>query len=145
MKRRNAVGNAFSVAVVSRLLTALVIVICSNFGSVPSLEHPGLAAPYHHDVRDDLLPSIQKTAADFSDFTAEFHESLPKDWSGKLIGPDPGAGGRKNRAQRAAGPGLQQGSHLSRNGLSLLSPEDKHKPWGHAAQAQELEHPFSQI
>ena len=37
---------------------------------------------------------------------------------------------------------MQMGSHLSRNGLSLLIPEDKHTPKDHVEQALLLEHPF---
>ena len=57
--------------------------------------------------------------------------------------PQPAERTHQCRSQRDAGIGLQMGSHLSRNGLSLLVPEDKHTPKEHAEQALSLEHPFA--
>ena len=82
-------------------------------------------------------------AHEFRDLTCEFDEYLPEEWTNKLVGADPGAGGRKNRSERAAAIGLQQGTHLSKNGLSLLILEDRSKgPLDHVCQAMELDHPF---
>ena len=68
-------------------------------------------------------------------------------WEGLLVGPDPGAKGRQNRAQRAASLGVQQGTHLSKNGMEMLIPDNNPKgsmltPEAHVAIAKLLEHPF---
>ena len=64
-----------------------------------------------------------------------------------LVGPDPGAQGRLNRAQRAASLGVQQSTHLFKNCMKMLIPDDNPKgsmlkPKEHVSKAKALEHPF---
>ena len=142
--RRNAIGNTSAVPVTIRLLYALTQALTvPGSGAFPQWSSSVLTAPYHHDCLDDLIPLVHETARDFHDLTSDFLNLLPKDWAPGPIGPDPGAGGRRNRSQRSAATGLQMGSHLSRNGLPLLIPEDEQSPQDHVLQALELEHPFS--
>ena len=112
-QRRNAVGNAFAVPVIRRILTGLCVALQTRQAtSVTSRPGPSnmisnwsnnsLAAPFHPDVLDDLWPQFGELAEEFKDLTEEFDAWLPEEWSGKLVGPDPGAGGRKNRSERAA-------------------------------------------
>ena len=88
--------------------------------AMPAYSDPDLMAPYKHDVLDDILPEAASIAESFSDLTYDVDEYIQGKWNSTLVGPDPGAGGRKNRSQRAAALGTQLGGHLSRNGLSLL-------------------------
>ena len=128
-QRRNSVGNAFAVPVIARLLTSLILMLCIKpTGSLALWRDDNLACPYRHDVLDDLLPAVACECQGFADLTCDFEDFLPQEWSDCLVGPDPGAGGRKNRAQRSAALGLQIGSHLSRNGLNLLVPEEIQAP-----------------
>ena len=103
---------------------------------------PGLAAPFHPDVLDDLWPKCVELATEFSDLGEDFDLFLPQCWKGCLVGADPGAGGRKNRSERAASMGLQQGTHLSRNGLQMLIPEAIQDVELHVRLARGLDHPF---
>ena len=52
-----------------------------------------------------------------------------------LMGADSGASARKSRSQRAAGIGAQFGTHLSRNGLSMLIEDHSPDPTSHVAVA----------
>ena len=72
-KRKNAVGNAFAVPVIARLLTALVMTI--NFpkaGAFPAWSDPALLAPYKHDTLDDLLPEAALLAQEFQSIASRF-------------------------------------------------------------------------
>ena len=106
-----------------------------------------MPSPFYPDVLDDLFPSAMQLADEYSDLTAEFDDFTGPEWKACLVGPDPGAKGRLNRAQRAASLGVQQGTHLSRNGMKMLIPDDKPKgsmltPKAHVEIAKLLEHPF---
>ena len=59
------------------------------------------------------------------------------------MGPDPGAGGKKNRTKRTAAIGVQKNTHLSRDGLQLLIPEPRLGPQEHVDAAHKLLHPFA--
>ena len=72
-----------------------------------------------------------------------FDAYLAPHWHGDLVGPDPGAGGKKNRTQRTAAMGVQKNTHLSRDGLQLLIPEPRLGPLEHVDAAQKLLHPFA--
>ena len=67
-------------------------------------------------------------AANYRDMVSEFDDYLEPHWHGGLVGPDPGAGGKKNRTQRTAAIGVQKNTHLSRDGLQLLIPEPRLGP-----------------
>ena len=143
-RRRNAVGNAFAVPVVRRILQALVVAHWSKGSKGMEMwADTQLAAPYHPDILDDILPRAQSIAAEFQDLTCKFDQFLPEEWNMKLVGADPAAGGRKNRSERAAAVGIQQGTHLSRNGLEMLIPLGLTSPLDHVDMATNLEHPFT--
>ena len=56
-KRRNAVGDGFTVPVISRILVSLCFALETNqAGAMAMWKDPNLAAPFHDDVLDDLLP-----------------------------------------------------------------------------------------
>ena len=79
-KRRNAIGNAFAVPVVRRILQALVVAHWSTSSQGMGMwQDTELAAPYHPDVLDDILPHAQRIAAEFQDLTEEFHQLLPQE------------------------------------------------------------------
>ena len=119
-RRRNAIGNAFAVPVTARLLYALALSLTvTTSDAFPLWGDKDLPAPYHHDCLDDLLTPIRDVSSKYSDLCCEFDEYIPSERTTKLVGPDPGAGGRKNRSQRAAATGMQAGTHISKNGLSL--------------------------
>ena len=59
-----------------------------------------------------------------------------------MIGADPSAIGRKSRSQRAAGTGIQLGTHLARNGPSMLIEDQSLSPEDHVEAARALEHPL---
>ena len=99
-----------------------------------------LAAPYCHDVLDDVFTEASFIANCYKDLVSEFEDYIAPHWHGDLVSP--GAGGRQNRTQRAAAIGVQQNTHLSRDGLQLLIPEPHLDPQEHVAQAQKLLHPF---
>ena len=62
-QRRNAVGNAFAVPVVRRILQALVVAHWStSFQGMGMWQDIELAAPYHPDILDDILPQAQRIA-----------------------------------------------------------------------------------
>ena len=68
-------------------------------------------------------------------------------WQDRLIGLDPAATGKQNRTQRATSLDNQLGTHLSKNGLDMVIPDDKPKgsmytPEEHVLLAKELTHPF---
>ena len=72
-RRRNAVGNAFAVPVVRRILQALVVAHWSKGSKGMEMwADTQLAAPYHPDILDDILPHTQSIAAEFQDLTCEF-------------------------------------------------------------------------
>ena len=143
-QRRNAVGNAFAVPVIRRILQALMVAHWSTSSQGMGMwQDKELAAPYHPDILDDICPLAQKIAEEFQDLTEEFDLFLPKEWSRKLVGAEPGAGGRKNRSERAAAVGIQQGTHLSRNGLEMLIPIGLTSPIDHVDLASKAEHPFT--
>ena len=79
-------------------------------------------APYIHDTLDDILPEAALIAGEFHDLGNAFDSYISGVWTHTLVGPDPGAVGRKNRSQRAAALGTQLGGHLSKNGMPLLIP-----------------------
>ena len=55
-QRRSAIGNAFAVPVVTRLLLALTMVVrAEGLSAFPSWADRNLAAPYRHDVLDDIF------------------------------------------------------------------------------------------
>ena len=125
------------------MLTSLILMLCTKpTGAWALWGDASLAGPMRHDILDDLLPAVAAKSQMYRDLTAAFDNFLPQEWTGKLVGPDPGAGGRKNRAQRSAALGLQTGSHLSRNGLNLLVSEEIQNPLGHVKAARLLHHPF---
>ena len=114
-QRRNAIVNAFAVPVVTRLLLALTMVVRGEGPSAfPSWTDRNLAAPYRHDVLDDIFAEASFLAKSYEDMVSEFDAYLAPHWYGDLVGPDPGAGGKKNRTQRTAAIGVQKNTHLSR-------------------------------
>ena len=102
-----------------------------------------LAAPYRHDVLDDGFTGASFIASSYRDLVTEFEDYVEPYWHGGLVGPDSGAGGRKNRTQGSAAIGIQENTHLSRDGLQLLIPEPRLDPQEHVAQVQRLLNPFS--
>ena len=66
------------------------------------------SAAFYPDVLDDLFLSALALASEYSDLTSEFDDFMGPKWKESLVGPDPGAQGRLNRAQRAASLGVQQ-------------------------------------
>ncbi len=99
--RRNAVGNAIAVPVLSRLilamLMALKLVPAVGTPKFPQWADPSLPCPYFRDVADDLLVEAESLAAPFADLTSAFDAYWGGD-SAALVGADAGAMGRKNRA-----------------------------------------------
>ena len=144
-RRRNAVGNAFEVPVIARIFIALCACLEAPKTSAFSMWlDPALPAPYYPDVLDDVFPTALELASEYSDLTSEFDLFMGPDWKHCLVGPDPGAKGRQHRAQRAASLGVQQGTHLSQNGMQMLIPDDKPKgsmltPCEHVAKARVFE------
>ena len=111
---------------------------------------PALHSPFYPDVLDDLFPSALALASEYSDLTSEFDAFMGPKWEASLVGPDPGAQGRLNRAQRAASLGVQQGTHLSKNGMKMFIPDDNPKgsmlkPKEHVSKSKALEHPFQAL
>ena len=102
-----------------------------------------LAAPYRHDVLDDVFAEASFIASSYRDLVTEFDDHVEPHRHGGLVGPDPGAVGKKSRSQRTAAIGVQQNTHLSRDGLQLLIPEPRLGPQEHVAQAHKLLHPFA--
>ena len=143
-QRRNAVGNVFAVQVITRLIMGLALVVKGEATSAfPMWADRQLAAPYRHDVLDDVFTEAAFIANSYRDLTTEFDDYIEPHWHGGLVGPDPEAGGRKSRTQRTAAIGVQQNTHLSRAGLQLLIPEPRLGPQEHVALARTLLHPFS--
>ena len=61
MKRRNAVGNAFAVPVISRLFIALIMALkIPSSSAFPIWSGMNRTQPYIHDVLDDILPKAQE-------------------------------------------------------------------------------------
>ena len=140
-QRRNAIGNAFAVPVITRLLVALTMVVRGEGTSAfPMWADRQLAAPYRHDVLDDIFTEASLIAANYRGRAAEFDDYVEPHWLGGLVGPDHGAGGKKNRTQRTAAIGVQQNTHLSRDGPQLLIPEPRLGPQEHVAAAHKLLH-----
>ena len=75
-------------------------------------EDQSLPAPFPPDVIDYLFGEALVIANGFQDLVQEFDDAN-SDWAGSLVGADPSAIGRNNRGQRAAGIGIQLGTHLS--------------------------------
>ena len=76
--RRNAVGNAFAVPVIRRILMGLCVAVQSKTVTGTGLwQDRSLAAPFHPDVLDDILPQAQCLAEAFLDLTADFDNYLP--------------------------------------------------------------------
>ena len=72
-KRRNAIGKAFAVPVLTRLLVALSLCLTTPVeGTFPQWFPGSLAIPHRHDVLDDILLDARFTAARYSDLTSEF-------------------------------------------------------------------------
>ncbi len=143
--RRNAVGNAIAVPILSRLilamLMALKLVPAAGTPKFPQWADPSLPCPYFHEVADDLLVEAESLAEPFADLTSAFDAY----WGGDpaaLVGADPGAMGRKNRAQRAAAGGRQLATHIGKKGLSLMIPEGATLE-EHVRVARTLAHPFT--
>ena len=90
-----------------------------------------LAAPYRHYVLDGVFKEVALIANNYKDFTTESDNYIEPHWHGGLFGPDPGVDRRKNRTQRAATIGVQQNTHLSREGLQLLISESRLGPQEH--------------
>ena len=88
-------ADAFAVSVLTRLLVAVSLCLTTpTEGVFPQWFSSGLAAPYRHDVLDDIFFDASLIAARYSDLTSEFESSLPESYRTGLIGADPGAGGR---------------------------------------------------
>ena len=99
--------------VITRILLALCACLELPKASAMSLWlDPAMPSPFYPDVLDDLFPSALELASEYSDLTSEFDAFMGPQWKTRLVGPDPGAQGRLNRAQRAASLGVQQGTHL---------------------------------
>ena len=93
-RRRNAVGNAFAVPVIARILIALCTCLEAPRVSAMSLWlDPTLPVPYYPDVLDDLFPKALELASEYSDLTSEFDSYICPEWANNLLGPDPGAKG----------------------------------------------------
>ena len=94
-QRRNAVGNAFAVPVITRLLLALTMAVQGESTSAfPMWADRRLAAPYRHDVLDDIFTEASFIAECYRDLVTEFEDYIEPYWHGDLVGPDPGAGGK---------------------------------------------------
>ena len=72
----------------------------------PSWADRNLAAQCRHDVLDDIFTEASFVATNYRDVVSEFDVYLEPHWHGGLVGPDPGAGGKKNRTQRTAAIGV---------------------------------------
>lgn len=92
---------------------------------------------------DDIFAEASFLAKGYTDMVSEFDAYLAPNWHGDLVGPDPGAGGKKNRTQRTAAIGVQKNTHLSRDGLQRLIPEPRLGPLEHVDAAQKVLHPFA--
>ena len=68
----------------------------------------------YFDILHDLFAPVLKLEDKYQDPTEAFGSFTGPQWQNKLIGPDPGAVGRRNRSQRAAGLTL-----LSNNSLDM--------------------------
>ena len=89
----NAIGNAFAVPVIARLLLALTMTVQGEGTSAfPMWANRGLAAPYRHDVLDDVFTEASFIANCYRDLVSEFDDYTEPHWHGDLVGPDPGAG-----------------------------------------------------
>ena len=104
------------------MLMALRVVPVTGEPKFPQWSDPSLPCPYFHDVADDLLVNVADLAVPYADLTGAF-DGFWGGSAGELVGADPGAMGRKNRAQRAAAGGWQLATHIGKNGLSLMIPE----------------------
>ena len=74
--RRNAVGNAIAVPILSRLILAMLMALrmvpVTGEPKFPQWSDPQLPCPYFHDVADDLLEAAESLAAPFADLTRAF-------------------------------------------------------------------------
>ena len=120
-----------------------MVVRGEGLSAFPSWADRNLAAPYRHDVLDDIFTEASFLARNYRDLVSEFNTFLAPHWGGYLVGPDPGAGGKKNRTQRTAAVGVQKNTHLSRDGLQLLIQEPRLDPLEHVGAALKLVHPFA--
>ena len=147
-RRKNAVGNAFAAPVITSLLVALSLCLEPAAASPTALWlDPSLPLPMYPDILDDLFTPALELAQEFKDLTIDFDNFMGTSWTHTLVGPDPGAAGRQNRSQRAAGLGNQAGTHLSEQGMPMLIPDNSPKvsmlkPKDHVAKALLLDHPF---
>ena len=108
---------------------------------------PGLPLPMYPDILDDLFTPALELAHEFKDLTVDFDNFMGISWTNTFVGPDPGAAGRQNRSQRAAGLGIQVGTHLSKQGMPMLIPDKNPKdsmltPKAHVAKALLSDNPF---
>ena len=105
-QRRNAIGNAFAVPVVTRLLLALTMVVRGEgLRAFPFWADRNLAAPYRHDVLDDIFTEASFLAASYKDMVSEFDTYLApsgmETWLGQIRVPEGRRTGRS--AQRPSG------------------------------------------
>ena len=102
-QRRNAIGNAFSVPVTTRLLFALALSLSvPEAGAFPQWSDPNLAAPYHHDCLDDILPQVSCISQGYSELTCEFDDYMPR--SGPIALSAPIQGQEAGRIVRRGQP-----------------------------------------
>ena len=72
-RRRNAIGNAFAVPVITRILLALCMCLETPKASAMIMwQDPCLTAPFYLDVLDDIIPQAMVFAHECVDLTAEF-------------------------------------------------------------------------
>ena len=119
-KRRNAVGNANALPVLRRLVLAALVSVTSQCTQHPWDSHL-LPRPYHTDCAWDVF----EEAAEFATLSRDLVEECEifAGWPRHaLVGPDPSALGRTNRAHRKAALGNQIGTILGKNAIEPLVP-----------------------
>ena len=74
-RRRNAMGNAFAVPVIARILMALGICLEAPTATAMKLWLDlSLPTRYYPDVLDDIFPVAMELASEFSDLTTDFDD-----------------------------------------------------------------------
>ena len=95
-QRRNAIGNAFAVPVMTRLLLALSLVVRGEgLSAFPSWADRNLAAPYRHDFLDDIVTEASFLANGYQDLVSEFDSFLLRHWVAIWLAPTPAPEARR--------------------------------------------------
>ena len=144
-KQRDAIGNAFNVRVVRRVLVNILIVAglfsSGTASNVPTLATNAWPHPMHPSILVDFRDRTDVIADSYTDLIAPF-EGTMKTRGGipEIIGLGPSVGVRyANRAVLST----QSATFVSKSGAPPLLPPELNKE-DHVKAAQLLTHPFDE-